>query len=178
MSEFKVIIGGHSQLPDDLPDFDKTSVTKCELRGAKLTDFWSHSTFRCMRENTHNLAILFLGGNDVYDNCEPKSIVSAICVITDHLLTLNDNVVITLLEPRNYPPSNRFGVSAKTYELVSKSVNKNLCKILKRKGVRTINLGARPFQYGHSHDGVHFDSLTKLHVTQKIAKCVEHHLNQ
>lgn len=85
MSDFKVIIGGHSQLADSFPDLDKTELIQCKVRGAKLADFWNHSTFRSMRENRHILDILFLGGNDTYDNCDFKVIVSDICLITDHI---------------------------------------------------------------------------------------------
>ena len=62
--KYRVIIGGHSQVPDALPTLKDTEITICKVRGGKLKDFWNHSNFECMREKEHDLAILFLGGND------------------------------------------------------------------------------------------------------------------
>ena len=61
MSTFKVIIGGHSNLPENLSESHNAVVKVCKLRGAKCFNFWSHPTFKSMREDKHDLAILFLG---------------------------------------------------------------------------------------------------------------------
>lgn len=171
---YRVVIGGHSQLPV-IPNLNHTEISICKLSGGKLSDFWSHPNFQCMRDKNYDLAILFLGGNDVNDSCKPSNIVSDIIHITEYLQQRNTNVVVTLLEPRQYSSNNRFGISPNTYEKVSKSVNKGLNKILKKRNVRTINLGARPFNEGHSRDGVHFNSTAKYYIAAKIKNCIEHH---
>lgn len=171
---YTVAIGGHSQTPDiTLPN---TDISLCRLSGGKLVDFWSHATFQRMRCEPHDLSILFLGGNDIYDGCYPSEIVSDILKIGDHLKLLNKAVVITLIEPRHYAPGNRFGVSSETYERVSRSVNRKLLKLLKKRNIGVINLGARPFKLGHKSDGVHFNALTAIHVRSKFRNCVEHHM--
>lgn len=174
---YRVVIGGHSQLPV-IPDLSHTEIITCKLSGGKLRDFWSHPNFKCMRDDNHDLAILFLGGNDVNDSCKPSSIISDIINITEYLQQRNRNVVVTLLEPRQYSPNNRFGVSSNTYDKVSGSVNKGLCKILRKKSVRSINLGAKPFNQGHTRDGVHFNSTAKSYIAAKIRNCIEHHRQQ
>lgn len=68
MSRFSIILGGYSHLPEDILDIPETDITIGKLRGAKLSEFWVHARFRPMREDRHDLAILFLGGNDVKDN--------------------------------------------------------------------------------------------------------------
>ena len=119
MTEFNLVVGGHSNLPDHVSDIHNTNITVCKLRGAKLDHFWEHSSFRPMRESNHDLAILFLGGNDIYENCEPKVILSKLIKIAEHLQHLNKKVVIVTLEPRQYQEGNRFNISTQTYERVS-----------------------------------------------------------
>ena len=177
MSDYKIIIGGHSQIPNTLPNIPNAELQFCKVGGAKLADFWHHPAFLSMRENKHDLAILFLGGNDVYDGCNPKQIATGIVHIADYLSTNNTDTVITLLEPRNYSPNNRFGLNPETYTSVARAVNRHLAKALKRRSIRTINLGARPFQHGHTRDGVHFNSVSKAHVISKFTKCIEHHMS-
>lgn len=176
MPPFKVIIGGHSQCPavENVPR--NCEIQLCKVRGGKLSDFWSHSLFRCMRNEPHDLAILFLGGNDIHDGCSPNHIVGEILRIADHLKVINRKVVITLIEPRKYEPGNRFGVSPETYDKVARSINRKLSKPLQRKSIRTINLGAEPFMRGHVSEGVHFNYLTAQHLSLKFVKCIEHHM--
>ena len=122
-------------------------------------------------------AILYLGGNDIFDGCNPRKIISDVVTIAKHLKCLNQSVVITLLEPRTYPIDNRFGIHPTTYTRVSNSVNKRLCVLLKKEAIRTINFGARPFQRGHRQDGVHFNFVTKHFMTLKFRRCIEHHMS-
>lgn len=175
---YRVVIGGHSQVPNFIPALQDTEIEICKVNGGKLKDFWEHSRFHVMREDEHDLAILFLGGNDVYDGCSPRELINEILRITDHLQQLNKRVAVTLLEPRHYSNGNRFGVSPTTYNKVSKAINKGLWKSLKNKNIRTINLGAKPFATGHTADGVHFEPLTKFYIASKFRNCVEHHLNK
>lgn len=175
---YRVILGGHSQVPDLIPALQGTEIEICKVNGGKLKDFWEHSRFRVMREDEHHLAVLFLGGNDVYDGCSPRDLINKILRITEHLQQLNRSVAVTLLEPRHYSTGNRFGVSPTTYNKVSKAINKGLLKGLKNKNVRTINLGAKPFATGHTADGVHFEPLTKHYIASKIRNCIEHHIGK
>ena len=73
--KYRVIIGGHSQVPTHLPNINEAEVSYCKLGGAKLDDFWIHPTFRSMRESNNDLAIIFLGGNDIHNCSEPNNIV-------------------------------------------------------------------------------------------------------
>lgn len=177
MSRFTVALGGHSNLPEDILDIPETDITICKLRGAKLSDFWVHARYKPMREDRHDLAIHFLGGNDVKDNCNPNTILNYNLTISKHLQQLNKNVVIITLEPREYREGNRFGVSPITYRLVSNSINKNLCKLLKIIGIRILNINAQPFRHGHSREGVHFTPVTSAHISLKITNCIKHHMN-
>lgn len=174
----KVIIGGHSQVPHFIPPVQDTEIKICKVNGGKLKDFWEHPRFRVMREGEHDLAILFLGGNDIYDGCSPRELVNETLQIIDHLQQLNKRVAVTLLEPRHYSNNNRFGVSPNTYNKVSKAINKALLKNLNKRNIRTINLGAKPFAAGHTPDGVHFESLTRLHISSKLRNCIKHHFNK
>lgn len=176
--KYRVIIGGHSQVPSVLPTLQDAEITVCKLPGGKLKDFWEHSTFTYMRENEHDLAIIFLGGNDVNNSTKPSDIINKILEIADYLKQRNKPVVVTLLEPRQYSVSNRFQVDSNTYDKVSRSINRALCKVLRKRSIRTLNFGAKTFVQGHTRDGVHFTSVTKSHITSKIINCIEHHQNK
>lgn len=175
---YRVIIGGHSQIPNVLPTLQDVQISVCRLPGGKLSDFWEHSKFTCMRENEHDLAIIFLGGNDVNNSTKPSDIINAILEIADYLKQRNKHVVVTLLEPRQYSVNNRFRVDSNTYDKVSRSINRALGKVLRKRSIRTLNFGAKTFAQGHTRDGVHFRSVTKAHITNKIINCIEHHRNK
>ena len=82
---YSAIIGGHSQVPRHLPNLSNTTITTVKVNGAKLKHFWDHPKFDCLRKDEHDLAIVFLGGNYVYDGCVLKKIVGNIIDITNHL---------------------------------------------------------------------------------------------
>lgn len=173
--KYRLIIGGHSQVPNVLPTLLDVQITVCTLPGGKLDDFWEHYKFTCMRENEHDLAIIFLGGNDVNNSTKLSDIINEILGIADYLKQRNKHVVVTLLEPRQYSVNNRFRVDSNTYDKVSRSINRALCKVFRKRNIRTINFGAKTFVQGHTRVGVHFTSVTKAHVTSKIINCIEHY---
>ena len=75
--------------------------------GAKISTFWTDERFRDIRSVSHNLAILFRGGNDLSNNSSPREITDALMSIVTHLTSLHDRVVVVLIEHRKLPDNNR-----------------------------------------------------------------------
>ena len=87
--KYRVVAGGHSQVPHALLALEDTDITICRVSGGKLKDFWHHTNFKCMRENEHDLVVLFLGGNDINESCTPVEVVNEILRVTDYLKQRN-----------------------------------------------------------------------------------------
>ena len=126
MPNFKAIVAGHSNVPSSFPEIPFVDLEVVRVPGAKLSDFWTQPEFVSIREQTRDLAILYLGGNDINNDSRPRVIVNEIKAILRHLLTIHRNVTFVLLEPRQYRRNNRFGINPEGYSNVAKYVNKRL----------------------------------------------------
>lgn len=98
---YRFVIGDHSQVPEFLPSLQDMKIKIFEVSGGNLKDLGDHSRFSIMHDDEHDLAILFLGGNDIYDCCSPRNETTEILRIIEHLQQLNKkcgcNVGITVL---------------------------------------------------------------------------------
>ena len=122
------------------PSFNKEVI---RVPGAKLSDFWTRPEFAKICDQTYDLAILYLGGNDINNDSRPRIIVNEIKDILRHLLTIHRRVTFVSLEPRRYRPNNHFGINPEGYSYVAKYVNKHLSPFLRKNSIHTIRDGSK-----------------------------------
>ena len=174
MPNFKAIVAGHSNVPSSFPEIPFVQLEVVRVPGAKLSDFWTRSEFASIREQTHDLAVLYLGGNDINNETRPRVIINEIKAILCHLKTIHHNVTFVLLEPRQYRHNNRFGINPEGYSYVAKYVNKHLSPFLRKNSIRTINVTLDIVREGHSRDSVHFLAPSQAYIRRKIVRCIQH----
>ena len=172
---YRVVIGGHSQTPTSLPQIDNVIVTLNQIPGAKISAFWTDERFRDIRSVKHNLAVLFLGGNDLSNNSSPRAITDALLSIVSHLTSLHDKVVVVLIEHRELPDNNRHGITNLSYRQQRRRVNNNLARPLQRMNVRTLHFSDTFFAKLHTRDGVHFGSQARRGITNAFVSCITRH---
>ena len=160
-------------VPQDLGYIPGAQIRIFRSPGAKVSSFETNNIFREVLEWSHDLTILFLGGNDIYDGCVPSRITNDIQNVIEQIHEYCESqIAFILVEHRNPPPRNRFNVSADQYNRVSNNINNRLKRKYKSKSyVRFLSVGAKPFQNGVT-DGVHFDAETKLHLKQKLRNTI------
>ena len=173
---FKVVIGGHSQVPTHLKQIDNVALTINRVPGAKLSDFWSDARFRDIKSVAHNLAILFLGGNDISSNSSPREITDDLLNIVTHLTAIHNKVVVVLIEHREIPENTRFNITNISYRNQRCRINNNLTRTLRRMNVRTLHFSDSYFSRLHTRDGVHFNGNAKQGVANILMSCISHHL--
>ena len=174
MPNFKAIVAGHSNVPSSFPEIPFVQLEVIRIPGAKLSDFWMRPEFAKIRDQTYDLAILYLGGNDINNDSQPRIIINEIKDILRHLLTIHRRVTFVSLEPRRYRPNNRFGINPEGYSYVAKYVNKHLSPFLRKNSIRTINVTLDLLREGHTRDGVHFLAPSQAYIRRKIVRCVQH----
>ena len=169
----RVAVVGHSLVPRDLGYIPGATVRIFRSPGAKASNFETNYILREALEWSHDLTILFIGGNDIYDGCVPSRITNDIQNVIEQIHEYCESqIAFVLVEHRNPPPRNRFNVSADQYNRVSNIINNRLKRKYKNKSyMRFLSVGAKPFQDGVT-DGVHFDAETKLHLKQKFINTI------
>lgn len=171
-AEKRVAVVGHSLVPRDLGYIRGAEIKIFRSPGARVSNFENGTLSEVLRW-PHDLSILFLGGNDIYDGCVPsriaRDIKRMIELVHEHC---GSQIAFVLLEHRNPPTRNRFNVSADQYNRVANNINNRLKRKYKNKSyIRFLSVGAKPFQRGVT-DGVHFDAETKAHLKQKLRNTI------
>ena len=166
MSNDKLIsIVGHSLVPRSVGGVTGSEIRIFRSPGAKVSRFESDPTLASVLDWSHDLTILFLGGNDINDDCIPSEIARDL----QHVIELihnrcNSSIALILIEKRNPTPNNRFNVTAASYNRIASNINNRLKRSYKNKPyVRFLSVGAKPFQQ-RLPDGVHFDDDTRVHL--------------
>ena len=176
MALFRVAIVGHSQIPFDFPDISRVALRIFRLPGGRLGDFEKDSIFKESFNWAHDLTILFIGGNDI-PALSNELIVRKLIDLVDRYKALGSrNVVVTLIEPREYSLGNRFGIDNELYKHSMNFINRKIKRLSKSRHFRILNINARPFQYGHTPDGVHFDLESRYAIIDKMKNCIARHL--
>lgn len=126
----------------------------------------------------HDITILFIGGNDISDNCIPAEIANNIIQVVERIHTCCDSTIcLVLIEHRNPPPGNRFNVTASKHNIIANNINNRLKRKLKRNDyVRFISVSGKPFQVGVT-DEVHFDDDSKVAVRRKSRNSIKYCLD-
>ena len=142
-----VAIVGHSLVPPRLDYIEGAQVRIFRSPGAKALTFDSNKISEVLNW-PHDLTIIFLGGNDIYDNCVPSKITNDIRSVIEQIhSSCHSHIAFVLIEHRNPPPGNRFHVSASLYNRVANSINNRLKRIFKNKSyVKFLSVGAKSFQ--------------------------------
>ena len=173
MSTDKLIsIVGHSLVPHSIGSVSGSEIRIFRSPGAKASGFDSNQALSSVLNWTHDLTILFLGGNDINDHCIPSKIATDLQNIIQQIHTYcNSCIAVVLIENRNPPANNRFNVTAVNYKRIASNVNSRLKRFSKNKSyVKLVSVGAKPFQ--NTTDGVHFDNETKGHLIQKFRNTI------
>ena len=65
MSQYRVAIAGHSQLPRELEVPDQVQLDIFRNPGALVRDFYHKEQLRKLFESSYNLVLVWIGSNDV-----------------------------------------------------------------------------------------------------------------
>ena len=174
MSNDKLVaVVGHSLVPQSIGPIDGVKVEIFRSPGARISTFHSNPKLSNVLYWTHDLTILFIGGNDINDNCVPAEISENIQNLIEEIhTTCNSHIAFVLIEHRNPPPDNRFNVTASNYNRIATNINNRLKRKYKNKSyVQFVSVGAKPFKFGVT-DGIHFDRETKTHLITKLRNAI------
>lgn len=170
-----VAVVGHSLVPNSIGSVNGANIKIFRSPGALVSTFDSNHVLTEVLNWPHDLTILFLGGNDIKDGCIASQITNHIKDLIEKIHTnCQSHIAFVLIEHRNPPPRNRFGVTASQYNRVANSINNRLKREYKRTSyVQFLSVGAKPFQQGTT-DGVHFDETTKAHLKIKFRNTIKY----
>lgn len=169
-----VKIVGHSLVPSFIEPVEGTSIEIFRSPGAKVSTFQSNQLLSNVLTIPHDLTILFIGGNDIHNNCTPSLISSNI----EHLIEqvhsyCGSFIYFVLLEHRDPPIGNRFNIDADQYNRVANNINKRLKRKYKNASyVKFLSVSAKPFQRGVT-DGIHFDRESEIHLRRKLRNTIK-----
>lgn len=175
MNEDKLIaVVGHSLVPRSIKPVDGAKISIYRAPGAKACNFESNEALSSVLSFPHDLTIIFIGGNDIYNNCTPSYITHNIQTLIEQVHDYcHSHICFILLESRHPPVGNRFNIDAEQYNKVANNINNRLKRKYKNKTyVQFLSVGAKPFQHGVT-DGVHFDFEAKAHLQLKIRNTIK-----
>lgn len=164
---------GHSLVPPHLLPIEGARVDIYRSPGAKAANFETDTRLANVLGYIYDLVIVFLGGNDVHNDCVPSQITDNIkCVIEQIHANCYAQIAFILLEHRVPKPGNRFNIDVDQYNKVSNNINNRLKRAYKRKPyVQFLSIGAKPFR-NNLTDGVHFNDESKLHLRLKLINTI------
>ena len=177
MSSNKLVaLVGHSLVPSSIGTIDDTVIRTFRSPGVRVTNFDSNSTLNVVLNWRHD--ILFIGGNDINDNCISAEIPNNIIQVVERIhVYCNSYICLVLIKHRNPSPNNRFNVTTSKYNRIANNINNRLKRKLKKKDyVSFISVSAEPFQVGVT-DGVYFDEESKAALRRKFRNAIKHCLD-
>lgn len=171
--QLSVAVVGHSLTPRYIQTVEGANIHIFRSPGAKASSFITNSIAEVLNLK-HDLTILFIGGNDIHNNCMPAVITNDICGIIEQIHHYcNSHICFVLLEHRNPVPGNRFDIDADQYNRVANSINNRLKGKYKNKPyVQFLSVTAKPFQNG-TVDGIHFDRDSQVHLERKFRNTIK-----
>ena len=110
---FRVAIVGHSLVPVSFDSSPFVSVSISRKPGAKFQD-WECSEFSEFFAARFDLAIVFLGGNDLAI-AETQEVVNRAKFLAERASECANQVRVCTIEQRNYSEFNRFRVSNQAF---------------------------------------------------------------
>ena len=175
-----VAIVGHSLVPHSIGNVHGATVEIYRSPGSKVASFESNEVLSKVLHMPHDLTILFIGGNDIHDECVPATIAHDIISTAEQIHHhCQSHIALVLVEHRNPIPGNRFNVTASKYRRIANNINNRLKNKLKSKSyVQFLSIGAKPFQYGVARDGVHLNKGSELHLQHKFRNTIKYFLDK
>ena len=147
----------------------------CRVPGAKARHFFQDPRLYRVLDHQYDLAILWLGSNDIRRDTQVGEFLG---IINNIATALRDRcgaqVHICHIEPRVFPPWGRGSawMDDEKYRLIAKAVNRRLPRVVK--WAKWLSFTARPFHNSLKIDGVHFSPEGRQHVNQKIKNAIEY----
>ena len=142
---FKVALVGHSHVPAELTVDVPAEVDIFRSPGAKIKSFFNNPLLTPVLQQKYHLIVLWLGSNDVRDNCNINDIVGQVKTVVEALeKTCGADVRFCLLEPRLTERQFPCRIDQESYIKVAKAVNRKLqAKVLKGRRCSSV-LGLSP----------------------------------
>ena len=172
---FRVALVGHSQVPTgyDYPvEGEEVRVYYYRLPGAKLDDVKNHASFRTFWETTFDLTIVFIGGNDITVDVNPRFVADKYKQLLQRINGKDHASIATTIEHRVISPINRFALTQAIYNTKSRSINRHLVRYFGHVSQEFLSLSRGIFTGERARDGIHFSHylFRKLHrlLTERI----------
>ena len=167
MTELKVAILGHSQVPPELtgPGINCTVYRK---PGAKLNNWQDVPEFAEILNNKFDIVFIWLGSNDITTTCRPNLILHQLTHLAQQIeADCQCKVVLVEIEHRCYTNSRHF-VPPTQYLHIRRAVNKRLHL---QHRYTLLSFGALRFEL--ARDGVHFKAQSKELIKQRLIMYIE-----
>ena len=124
----RVALVGHSQIPYDL-EVDGAEVSIFRAPGGKAYAFYEDDRLSDVLNWSGDLAIVWLGSNDIEEDTSVGEVVENIVNIKESIEEdCGATVVIILVEPRMYPDD--YPVTQSRYSKIQRGINRKLKKKL------------------------------------------------
>ena len=169
----RVALVGHSQLPYSL-EVEGADVEIFRSPGGRAYSFYEDGNLNDVLNWSGDLAILWIGSNDIQQNTHVSDVVDNIIDIKESIEEeCGATVVIILIEPRCYPDD--YPVDEARYRKIQKSINRKLERVLP--DTEFIQFNTSMYQQELAEDGVHFSEEGKELIEDRIRSCIEEHLS-
>ena len=174
-----VQVVGHSQIPWSFGSYGDVHVELFKKGGAKLYDVETHDDLCYSLDNVVDLTILWIGGNDLFD--ETGVYVSKeILRLKELYLQNSQRVRVCAIESRDYSQSYNleWQENADLWNRRKNKVNHRLSLYANTQGnYRVINFTQAQFQY-NAYDGVHFPPQQVDYIIDRFETVIGHVKNE
>ena len=173
---FRVALIGHSHVPTgyEYPLDEEVRLYFYRLPGATISEVKNHPRFRSFWNSRFDLTILFIGGNDIKPDVNPRAVIDEYKHLLHSINGKDCACITTTIEHRIIYRDNRFALSQEIYNQKSRSVNRHLVRYFGHVSQEFISLSRGIFTGERAQDGVHFSPilLRKLYrlLTERIRR--------
>ena len=166
MTQWKVSLVGHSQLPTSLT-VNNALVRTYRRPGGRADEFFEDELLSDVLNWEHDMCILWLGSNDIDNETRPRDIAENIIEVVESIEeNCNAVVWICLVEPRFYADG---FMTEEDYRKVQRKIN----KILKEEGNQVIHFNSSSWVDYLDSDGVHWNAEGRQRVKSKLKKAIK-----
>ena len=147
------------------------------LPGANIDDLKNHSRFRSFWDTTFDLTIVFIGGNDVTIDANPRVVADKYKELLRLINGKDHASIATTIEHRIISPVNRFALTQNLYNQKSRSINRHLVRYFGHVSQEFLSLSRGVFTGERARDGIHFSPtlFRKLHRLLTVRINRRHH---
>ena len=170
---------GHSQvgwqnLNDNYQPVPDAHVTLYRKPGALARNFFTYPELTQALEDNLDLAILWIGGNDIEPNTSPRIILDDLRQIITGFQRANTDVIIMTIEARNYAEGSRHYVAPDIYNRIKNTINRRLQKDYAGRMILTGGLTVNSSH--HSWDGVHLNRRGRENIEHKVIGAINYYM--